>query len=527
MDNVKVGGFSLAKGKELIGEDAFLIKKYKGFTLGVVCDGVGSAKEGREAARRVIKYLDNSFSSLPVSWDMEKSIKHFITSINKILYNEGIQNYERPEFLTTLALTVIKGNRLYGANVGDSRIYLYRDRLYQLSIDHNNPYDSSCITEAIGMKEEVGIYYFENNLEVGDKVLLCSDGLYEVLNEEEIVKNIFGASHIVRVASKKTNDNLPDDTTAVVIEINNIDKSEELKKINLPIIKDLKAGMEIDGFSLNKSLIQNNRTWLAIKKNKKYVLKFAPLEAEDDENILDLYVKEVINAIRLKAGFFPKAVIPKKRSYRYYVMEYLEGSNLKNKKLSVDEGVKLAKMLLRASMYLLKFDLVHGDIKPENIIKTKTYKLVDFGSIIEIFSSTNRAGTPSYLAPERFEGAPINESTEIFAIGVTLYELLTSKLPYGEIEPFQTPKFKKPLPPNKLNKNIPEWLNSIILKAIEIDKDKRYQNYSEMLYDLTNPEKVKPYLKKEFLLEREDNYKFWFIVSLVMNFILLFVLLKN
>jgi len=268
MDNVKVGGFSLAKGKELIGDDAFLIKKYNGFTLGVVCDGVGSAKEGREAARRVIKYLDNSFSSLPVSWDMEKSIKHFITSINKILYNEGIQNYERPEFLTTLALTVIKGNRLYGANVGDSRIYLYRDRLYQLSIDHNNPYDSSCITEAIGMKEEVGIYYFENNLEVGDKVLLCSDGIYEVLNEEEIAKNLFGASHIVRVASKKTNDNLPDDTTAVVIEINNIDKSEELKKINLPIIKELKAGMEIDGFILNKSLIQNNRTWLAIKKIK-------------------------------------------------------------------------------------------------------------------------------------------------------------------------------------------------------------------------------------------------------------------
>jgi len=527
MDRVKLSGFSLAKGKELVGDDAFLEKSYEGFSVGIVCDGVGSALEGREASKRVIKYLDNAFSSLPKSWSIEKSIKHFITSINKILYNEGIRNYERAEFLTTLAIVVIKGNRLYGANVGDSRIYLKRDKLYQLSTDHNTPDNSSCLTEAIGMREDVGIYYFENNLEINDKILLCSDGLYEVFDEKEISKHLFSAGYLVKFASKKRDDFLPDDTTAVVITINNLDKKEELKKINLPIPKELKKGDKIDGFILEKSLIQNNRTWLTEKKNKKYVLKFPPIEAIDDETVLDLYVKEAINAVRLKAGFFPKAVIPKNRSYRYYVMEYLEGENLKNKKLSIDEGVKLAKTLLRASMYLLKFDLVHGDIKPENIIKTKTYKIVDFGTITEIFSSTNRAGTPSYLAPERFEDAPINESTEIFAIGITLYELLTSKLPYGEIEPFQTPKFKHPTPPNKLNKNIPEWLNSIILKAIETDKNRRYQNYSEMLFELTNPEKVKPYLKKEVLFEREDKYKFFFVVSLMINFIFIFILLKN
>ena len=62
--------------------------------------------------------------------------------------------------------------------------------------------------------------------------------------------------------------------------------------------------------------------------------------------------------------------------------------------------------------------------------------MIDFGSITEAYSNVTRSGTPSYLAPERFSQAPINEQTEVYAIGVTLYEALTQKYPFGEIEPF-------------------------------------------------------------------------------------------
>ena len=79
------------------------------------------------------------------------------------------------------------------------------------------------------------------------------------------------------------------------------------------------------------------------------------------------------------------------------------------------------------------YDLVHGDVKPENVLVLRSYdavdfRLVDFGSVTELFSITSRAGTASYLAPERFHEAPISERTEIFAIGVTLYEALTGAL---------------------------------------------------------------------------------------------------
>ncbi len=532
---ISFSSFSLAKGKELRGDDYLDVKKLDEVVVAVLCDGVGSADEGREAAKRVVTYLINNFKNRIKSWPIKKTLKTFITSINKILYNESLALYEREELLTTLALVVIDNDRLYGANVGDSRIYLKRDdKLILLSLDHS---EDNMLFEAIGMKEEINIHYFENNLQKDDTILLCSDGLYNVLDENEIKRLVeLGAYNLVKAASKKTNDNLPDDTSAIVIKIEDLAPINRLKKLDLEISESLKKEQIIDGYKLIKPLIQNNRTWLVEKKNQKYIMKFPLIEAKYDETLLDQYIKEAWNALRLKAGFFPKAVIPKKRSFRYYIQEYIDGGNLKEykKPLHIDDAINLGKTLLNATQYLLKFNLVHADIKPENIIVTKRndkliFKIIDFGNITEIYSINTKAGTPSYLAPERFKDSLINESTEIFAIGVTLYEVLTNKLPFGEIEPFSNPTFKYPKEPKKLNPKIPDWLNSVILRAIEINPQKRYKHYSEMLFELTNPDKVKPYFDPtKSLIEKEPAkaYKIAFFVSLIVNFLFLYFLLK-
>ena len=539
---IKTSGFTLAKGKELKGDDYFDVKTINNLTIAIVCDGVGSADEGAEAAKRVTNYLMTNFKSRPKSWSIEKSIKNFIDSINSILYEESMINYERPELVTTLTIVIIEGNRLYGANVGDSRIYLKRSGIIsQLSQDHlmeEEGYDG-VLTQAIGIDKSVYPYYFENDINAKDKILLCSDGLYTIMNDDILCDNVeFGAHSIVKKASKSMKDNLPDDTTAVIVDVLGIDKVAQMKEQDIIIPQKLEEGMVIDGYRLEKSLIQNNRTWMCSKRGQNYVLKFAPIEAIDDPIVLDLYVKEAWNSNRLKAGFFPKAVVPKNRTHRYYVMKALEGvdlkTHLKRRNLSVDDTVHLAKTLLKMSQYLLKFDLVHGDIKPENIMISErdgkhTFKIIDFGSMTEIYSISSNAGTPSYLSPERFIGASINESSEIFSMGVTLYEALTAKFPYGEIEPFQQPKFKMPKEPSKENGNIPPWLNSVILRAIEKDSNQRYQNYSEMLFEISNPTKVKPYFdKKTTLIERKpiEVYRALFTVSFVINVVLAILLLR-
>ena len=539
---IQTSGFSLVKGKQLTGDDYFAVKTLGELTIAIVCDGVGSADEGAEAAKRVTNYLLSNFKNRPNSWSMEKSIKTFINSINAILYEESMVNYERPELVTTLAMIIIEGDRVYGANVGDSRIYLCRkEEFIQLSQDHlmeEEEYEG-VLTQAIVIDKEVSPYYFENIINKKDKFLLCSDGLYTVMEEEEL-KGSFsnGAHHVVKKASKKMDDDLPDDTTAVVVEVLGINLVAELKQQKLTIPEKLEKGMSIDGYRLEKALIQNERTWLCSNKGQEYVLKFAPIEAVDDPQMLDLFVKEAWNAKRLKAGFFPKATIPKNRTCRYYVMQKIEGTDLKaylkKRHLSADDTINLAKMLLKMSQYLLKFDLVHGDIKPENIMVSErdgkhVFKVIDFGSMTELYSIASNAGTPSYLAPERFRGASINESSEIFSIGVTLYEALTQKFPYGEIEPFQTPTFKNVTPLSKYNKNIPQWLCSVIFRATEREADLRYKNYSEMLFEVSNPQKVQPYFdKSKPLIERNPvaYYKTAFMVSLLLNVVLGVMLLR-
>jgi serine/threonine protein kinase len=126
-------------------------------------------------------------------------------------------------------------------------------------------------------------------------------------------------------------------------------------------------------------------------------------------------------------------------------------------------------------------------------------------------------------------GEPISEPSEIYSIGVTLYESLTRRLPYGEIEPFQTPTFGRAKPLRRLNQAVPGWFESIVMRAIEPKKERRYAHYSEMDYDLANPHKVKPWFDPSRpLIEREPAkvYRIAFLVSFLINLILLALLLQ-
>ncbi|WP_294947584.1 bifunctional protein-serine/threonine kinase/phosphatase [Sulfurivirga sp.] len=529
---------AVAHGKQE-GDDAHFVGHFGTTCMGIVCDGVGSARAGRRAARRAVNYLKETFQRRPQAWSLCKTMAVAVENINRILYRAGMEDYEHPEFLSTLAMVVVEGDQLCGVNVGDSPVYLIRDNsLIQLSRAHvsDQPGMEHVLTQALGAQETVEPFFFTETLLPGDRLLLCSDGLTAVLSPEEMAQWVHaGAGALLRAAEQKAEGRLPDDTTVVTCQVQEIHPVQQLKQQDLAIPEKLAPDDIIDGYRLIRSLIQNDRTWLADKNGRQCVLKFAPVEARRDERILDAFVHEAWNANRIEGRFFPKAWIPEGRTARYYVMEYIHAPSLryrldtKQKPLKVDDAIALGCFLLRAEQFLLGRDLVHGDLKPENILlvdgpKGREYKLIDFGSIVEVFSTISRAGTPSYLAPERFEGAPISESTEIFATGVVLYEALTRQLPYGEVEPFQTPTFKRPKPVRAFNRNVPAWLEAVIMKAIEVDPERRYGHYSEMLFDLTHPDKVKPHFDSRApLLERNPLafYKWGFWLMLLANIALL------
>ncbi|MDP9292484.1 MAG: protein kinase, partial [Verrucomicrobiota bacterium] len=385
------------------------------------------------------------------------------------------------------------------------------------------------LSRAVGLAPEIEPHFFEANLADGDVAFLCSDGVTNLLSDEQIKSKLsrrHSARSIVASARECVTPQTRDDMSAIVIDIAATGKLKAVSEQPLDIPASLNRGDVIDGFTLVKPFQHSDRVWLATRDGVRFTLKFAPLEARDNEAVLHHFVKETWNATRLEGEFFVKAFVPENATTRCYAMEFIEAPSLKmllrSRPLAVDEAIALGKFLLGAAQYLLRFDLVHGDIKPENILVLSGYdsldfKLVDFGSATEIFSITTRAGTASYLAPERFYEAPISERSEVFAIGVTLFEALTNAFPYGEIERFQTPHFQAPKRPAALNPNIPPWLESLLLRAVCADPQTRYQNCSEMFFDLEHPEKVEPfYVLQASETKAQRFYKIGFFVLLTL-----------
>jgi serine/threonine protein phosphatase PrpC len=505
--------------------------------VSVLCDGVGSAARGGTAARQCVKFFIDQFKNRPKAWDIPKTMEVFTRHINSLLFKESMSQYGKIELLTTLCLAIIEGESLYTLNLGDSRIYLLKKdgALLQLSTDHtmDDEYMSHVLTSACGLSENIDPIITTTTIEIGDTLVLCSDGVYNLLSDSDfhnLLQKGLGASTIIHHATQNCDPKDRDDMSLQIFRIESLDSLHTLKNLPLPIPQTLNAGEMIDGYTLLSPLMEHGRIWKVIKEGEYSVMKF-PLN--DDEESLDAFVREAWYAKQITHKAFGHAWVPEVRSMRYYLMELVEGVNLleylKNRPLSVDNAIALGKFLHRAEAHLLHLGLVHGDIKPENILVYQRdgeagveFKMVDFGSIVEIFSTNSRAGTPTYLAPERFSESVINESSEIFSIGVTLYWALTGKFPYGEIEPFQTPTFKSPKRPSVINKNIPLWLDSIIMRSIAISPDQRYRHYSEFFYDLKDPEKVKPYFSKSTpLIERSPVtfYKTAFIMLLLLEII--------
>ena len=522
--------------------DSFLVKTWDETVIAVLADGAGTSDTAKEAAERAVRSMIGNYEMRPRSWSPQKSLGEFTNRINHTLHQDSLTRFGQPELITTLSVAVIEGDRLYGLNVGDSRVYLAREgSLTRLSTDHVVEGNglNHVLARAIGLAPEVEPHFFETDLRNGDIALLCSDGVYNVLDEKLLadkLRNRSAARTIVSEAQEHATPETRDDLSAIVLDIQTIGhpRSEEAPLLEIPL--KLNQGETIDGFTLAQPLEPSGRVWKATRDGQCFTLKFAPVEARECEELANLFNNEIWQARRLRdSRFFPRAFVPEAATARYYAMEYLEAPSLAtvlhSRRLSVEETVALGKFLLGATQYLLALDLVHGDLKPENILVRSDlngvqFCLIDFGSVTEMFSLTSRAGTASYLAPERFHEAAISERTEIFSIGVTLYEAATRAFPFGEIERFQTPRFHSAKRPATVNPNIPPWLEAVLLRALSPQAERRYQNYSEMRFDLDHPGQVAPFYTEGLPLIERDPLRFYrtgffFLLAAVIGLLLI------
>lgn len=184
----------------------------------------------------------------------------------------------------------------------------------------------------------------------------------------------------------------------------------------------------------------------------------------------------------------------------YIVMEYIDGKTLKEyirekKCLDHEETVKIAIQIASALAHAHKNNIVHRDIKPQNILMKAdgTAKVTDFGIARAVTSSTitmagaNIVGSVHYFSPEQARGGYIDTKSDLYSLGIVMYEMATGVVPFeGDSAISVALKHiqEKVKPPREFNSNIPKSLQDIIEKAIEKDQSKRYQSAEEMIQDL-------------------------------------------
>ncbi|MBV2263072.1 MAG: protein phosphatase 2C domain-containing protein [Thauera sp.] len=272
----------------------------------------------------------------------------------------------------------------------------------------------------------------------------------------------------------------------------------------------------------------------------RWVLKTLLPAHEHDEDARRALVREEWLARRVPAQGFPQVADWPARAHLYYLMSWHEGESLKallarGERLRAHEVAELGGRVLRLVGVLHRLGIVHRDIKPDNLHlgRDGVLRLLDLGvaaSEAEDLREINNPGTPSYMAPELFAGTPANETSDLYACGVTLYELLTRKFPYGEVEPFQHPRFGEPVPPTRHRPDTPAWLEAVLLKACARAPAARFETAEEFRLALERgawqPLAVP---RRTPLLERRPTLalKLIALASLLLNVVLLFLLSRS
>jgi serine/threonine protein kinase/Flp pilus assembly protein TadD len=241
---------------------------------------------------------------------------------------------------------------------------------------------------------------------------------------------------------------------------------------------------------------------------EKIALKLLKSDISVDQDTIERFRNELKYARKIRHKNVCQMFDLSKEEGSYYItMEYVPGEDLKSfirraAPLSIGKSVAISKQVCEGLAEAHRLGIVHRDLKPSNVMidKEGNARIMDFGiarslKIKGITGAGVMIGTPEYMSPEQVEGKDIDQRSDIYSLGVMLYEMVTGRVPFEGETPLaiaMKQKSEAPKNPKELNAQIPEDLSYLILKCLEKNREQRYQSAEELHSELNKIEKGIP-----------------------------------
>ncbi|PPK37853.1 protein kinase [Pseudomonas laurylsulfatiphila] len=519
----------------------------KGY-LFAIADGVSQCVDGGLAARSTLQALALDYYATPETWSVAQALDRLLLAQNRWLQANG----GGQPLLTTLSALVLRGRRFTLAHVGDCRVYRWHaDRLQRISEDHvwDQPGMQHVLKRALGLDQHLVLDFLDGELRLDESFVLLSDGIWAVLGDTAIAAILRDQPELHSAAQTLVNAahlaGSQDNASALLVRVDALGEAsigDALMHLQQwPLPPALKPGQTFEGWQVEGIVAQSQQSLLYRVRDSQqqpWLLKTLPGRLHDDHQAGQALLSEEWFLKRVAGRHFPEVHAASQRQHLYYVMREYSGATLaqrheQNGPLPLPQWQDIAERLLRAVGLLHRRQILHRDIKPENLLlgDDGELRLLDFGLAYCPGLSQDLPwalpGTPSYIAPEAFRGDVPTPQQDLYAVGVTLYFLLTGHYPYGEIEAFQRPRFGLPVNASRYRPDLPDWIAHHLERAVAAAPEQRFETAEEWLLLIEQGERRSLSVRPKPLLEREP-LKVWrtlTLVSLLLNLVLLVVAL--
>ncbi len=508
--------------------------------VAVLADGVGGLHRGEVASQLAVETAIKTFREVREEKTPQQLLTQMFNAANLAVYDKSMENHGKSRMATTLCIVVFRNNQVVVGNVGDSRVYLvHKGEIKQLSTDHSyvgmqqkfgliSEQDAktsdhrNILTRSVGQDPVIRIDVEDKAVFKGDRVVLCSDGLYAYVADSEIADIVSRLSpaqacrQLIALAEQRgTDDNL----SVQVIQINDVEEISYYRGVPMyhkpaepPSGYDIQPGQTLDErFFIVETISRSGMATIFkatdLETKETVAVKVPFMEFESDPGFYARFEREEEIGSRLNHRYILRFIPVEHKSRPYIVTEYLSGYTLAHllnslRPMPEKDALKLASRICEALAYMHDHGVVHRDLKPQNIMICNDGKIriMDFGIAkseegkrITFTGFTPAVGTPDYMAPEQVKEKRGDVRTDIYSMGAMLYEMVVGRTPFEGENLFIVMNARvsgDPPAPRKINPNVSPQLEEIILHAMERDPAKRYPSAVVMMEELDDTSSV-------------------------------------